>query len=116
MELKLEQGAYVAGPTGRPETVTGAWETAQRVMMRLTARRGGFAPLPDYGSRLYLLPRTAKPSQWETAARQYIAEALTEETDAAVTQVRLTPLEDQGLRIDVEFTVDGIPFSAGVTV
>lgn len=116
MELKLEQGMYAAGPNRRPQTVSGAEETAQRVMMRLTARRGGFAPLPEYGSRLYLLPRLAKPSAYETAARQYIAEALAEETAVEVTEVQCTPVDEQTVRIDVTFTADGIPFSTSVTV
>ena len=91
-------------------------ETAQRVLLRLTARRGGFAPLPEYGSRLYLLPRTAKPSGYETAARQYIAEALAEEPAVEVTAVRFTPVGADGVRIDVDFTAGGAAFTGAVTV
>lgn len=61
MELKLVDGAYVLGAGGRMSRVTKAEEIAQRVMMKLTARRGGFAPLPEYGSALHTLLRTAKP-------------------------------------------------------
>ena len=116
MELKLENGAYVTSSSGRPETGSGAEETAQRVLLRLTARRGGFAPLPEYGSRLYLLPRTAKPSGYETAARQYIAEALAEEPAVEVTAVRFTPVGADGVRIDVDFTAGGAAFTGAVTV
>lgn len=115
MELKLEQGRYVPGGKGL-ETVSGAEEIAQRVVMRLTARRGGFAPLPEYGSRLYLLPRTALPSHWKTAAMHYVAESLAEEPNVVVTDVTVTPLTGDSLRVDVSFTADGTEFTAGVMV
>ena len=83
MELKLEQGRYVPGAGGLLR-VTGANEIAQRVMMKLTARRGGFAPLPEYGSALYTLLHTARPSEYETAAMQYIAQALADEAGLRV--------------------------------
>ena len=107
MELKLEQGAYVQAGNGFV-TVSGPEELAQRVMMRLTARRGGFAPLPQYGSRLYLLSRTAKPGQYETAAMQYIAEALEE--------VTVTSRPEGTLQIDAVFSAEGFSFSGNLTV
>ena len=67
-------------------TVSGEDETVQRVLMKLTARRGAFAPLPEFGSGLYTLPRL-KRSQRETAARQMVHEALADETDVTVTDV-----------------------------
>lgn len=115
MELKLEQGAYVPSGGGLA-SVSGGEEIAQRVVMRLTARRGGFAPLPDYGSRLYLLPRTALPSEWKTEAMQSVAEALSEEPDVTVTDVEVTPVAADCLRIDVTFTAQGTQFTAGVQV
>lgn len=51
---------------GGVETVSGAEETAVRITMKLTARRGGFPLLPDYGSRLYQLAQV-KPSERESA-------------------------------------------------
>ncbi len=114
MEWKLTQGAYVPQGAGLA-TVTGPEEIAQRVVMRLTARRGGFGPLPDYGSRLYTLPATAKPSAYRTVAMQYVAEALADEPEAVVTDVRVTPVGDT-LHIDVDFTVGDEAFSAGVNV
>ena len=52
MELRLKDGKYDS-IGARLCTVSGAEELAQRVMMKLAARRGSFWPLPDYGSRLY---------------------------------------------------------------
>ena len=115
MELKLENGAYLCrGKT--PETVSGAEEIAQRVVLRLTAHRGGFAPLPEYGSRLYLLSRLARPGTYQTTAMQLIAEALEGETAVSVTDVQVTELRENDLRVDITFTVDGQLFQTGITV
>ena len=42
MELKLVDGNYVADATGGLAAVSGTEELAQRVVMKLTAREGGF--------------------------------------------------------------------------
>jgi hypothetical protein len=104
MELRLENGAYCATRSGLA-TVTGAEELAQRLVMRLTARRGGFAPLPEYGSRLYLL-HGIKPSQRGTAARQYIAEALREEHGVELESVDITEREGEGLLLNLCFRLE----------
>ena len=92
MELKLENGGYVPARYLDLATVSGAEELAQRIVMKLTARRGGFAPLPDYGSRLYALG-AVKAGQREAAARQYIAEALSGETGVALTELAMDELD-----------------------
>lgn len=89
MEIRLSGGKYAAGKYSGLQRVTGDEETAQRIAMKLTARRGGFAPQPDYGSRLYALP-LVKPSERPSAARQYIAEALEGETDATLSKLSVT--------------------------
>ena len=94
MEIKLNGGRYTAGKYSGLERVTGEEETAQRLSMKLTARRGGFAPLPEYGSRLYTLP-LIKASERGSAARQFIAEALAGETDAALSDMSIS--EDKGV-------------------
>lgn len=105
MEIKLENGNYVPGKYSGLTTVSGDEETAQRIAMKLTARRGGFAPLPDYGSRLYTLP-AVKPSERQTAARQFIAEALSGETDAALSALSIS--QGNGtLSLSLTFQVGG---------
>lgn len=116
MELKLEQGRYVTDGAGKLQVVTGAEEVAQRVIMRLMTPRGAFGPLPEYGSRLHTLARTAKPGAWQTAAMQYIAEALEDETAVEVTGVEVTRQADDTVRVDVTFRVAGETFSGTVTV
>ncbi len=86
MELKLTNGAYSASSAGGLAAVTGAEELAQRVAMKLTARRGGYAPWPNYGSRLYALTGE-RPDGLASQARQYVAEALSDEEGVAVEDV-----------------------------
>jgi len=78
LDIKLTDGRYSASPLGGLAAVRGAEELGQRIVMKLTARRGGFAVLPDYGSRLPLLLRTLA-SERNTTARQLVAEALADE-------------------------------------
>ena len=88
MELKLDNGYYVPANYQGFAQVSELEELAQRLMMKLTAKRGQFFPLPDYGSRLYLLPKIL-PSQRETAARQYVIEALADENEVELTDFEL---------------------------
>ena len=88
MELKMRGGDYVKNVYHDLECVSGTEEAAQRIMMKLKGRRGGFALLPEYGSRLYALGGM-RSGQRESMARLYIAEAL--EGEGAI-------LEDMQLR------------------
>lgn len=115
MELKIRNGAYVPGG-GSLEHVSGAEEIAQRVVMKLTARKGGFAPLPSYGSALYQLLYRAKPSEYQTVAMQYIAQALADEPEVTVTETTVTVIDEDTLQVDVSFTAAGVNFQTAVTV
>lgn len=105
MELKLENGKYVSQGIAGLEQVGGEDELLQRVCMKLKARRGGFYPMPEYGSRLYSLT-AVKPSMRETAARQYILEALSDETELALETVTVSE-ENEELCVRAEFTYQG---------
>lgn len=85
MELKLSGGDY-AVTDGRLDTVSGAAEILQRVLMKLAARRGSFAPMPDFGSRLHLLPEV-KTSERAALCEAYVAEALAGEPEVAISSV-----------------------------
>ena len=88
MELKIRNGDYVPDGAGGLQRVSGKEELLQRVLFRLTARRGGFAPLPALGSRLYLLGRE-KPASRQAAAKKYVAEALDGEAGVTVSDAAL---------------------------
>ena len=85
MELKLVNGDYL--PDGRGG-LQQEEEILQRALSRLTARRGSFPFLPEFGSRLCLLGAVA-PLARETAAERYVTEALAPETALKVESVRL---------------------------
>ena len=106
MELKLDAGAYVKNKYGGFATVSGEDETVQRVLMKLTARRGAFAPLPAFGSELYTLPRL-KRSQRKTAARQMVHDALADETDVTVTDVSYAEKDGDTGIVTVALSIGG---------
>lgn len=99
MEAKLINGDYVPDGLGGIQRCRGADALLQRVLFRLTARRGQFPLLPKLGSRLYLLGKES-PAQRLSAARQYAAEALAEE-EVSVTDVELSPLGEGHMEIRV---------------
>ena len=108
MEAKLCNGDYIADGLGGVERCAGADALLERVLFRLTARRGQFAPLPELGSRLYLLGREPVPQRL-SAARQYVAEALQEEPDLTARSVKLTPKgEGTDLAVYLEWRGEGL--------
>ena len=106
MELKLIDGKYAAGAFQRPETVEGAEELKQRVLLRLSARRGAFLPRPEFGSRLHLLGQV-KPSEREAAARQFVLEALAEERDLELDSLELIEEETGQARLRLGLIYQG---------
>ena len=89
MELKLTDGQYSLDEKHAPEEIGGNEELAQRVALKLQVHRGSFLPLPEYGSRLYTLGRI-RPSERETAARQFVLEALGDEDGLSLDTLELT--------------------------
>ena len=106
MELKLNNGDYVpdAESCSGFLTVTGIDETVQRALYKLTVRRGSFPFYPDLGSRLWLLGRE-KRSARDSAARQYVAEALSDEGGIYVSDVMVTEQADS-LSVHVKLVLE----------
>ncbi len=114
METKLICGDYVPDGLGGIVRLSGSDALLQRVLYRLTARRGQFPLLPQLGSRLYLLGREA-PAQRTAAARQYVTEALAEE-DVSVTDVALSPASGGHIQITAELEHQGTALSVTLTL
>ena len=114
MEMRIQNGDYIPDGLGGVVRCQGTDALLERVLFRLTARRGGFPPLPRLGSRLYLLPREPA-AQRLSAARQYRAEALAEEA-VTVTDVTLTPEEPGHIRIRVLLEYQGTELSVSMMV
>ena len=114
MELMLRDGDYVPDGKGGVCRVEGGEALLQRVLWKLSIRRGSFPFLPELGSRLYTLGRE-KPSVRPALARQYVAEALADEPDLEVTGVALTQREDR-LALTVFLDWQGEPLQLQTTV
>ena len=110
----MENGRYVPGEFSGFAQVTGAQELAQRILMKLTARRGGFPLRPEYGSRLYLLPKE-KPSQRPAAARQLVTEALAEELDVSLEDVSVSQA-GQAIELKLRFLAQGGEFELSTLI
>lgn len=76
MRLRLRDRDYVPDGSGSFMVVDGEDAVLEQALFRLTARRGGFSPIPELGSRLYLLGRV-KPDARDAMAKTYVQEALT---------------------------------------
>ncbi len=114
MAMKLLDGDYVPDEWGGFETVTGEEEMLQRICFKLKARRGAFPLMPDLGSRLYLLTRE-KETNRKNAARQYIHEALADETELEIDTIDL--YENDGelmIRLVLRYSGDVLKLSLTV--
>ena len=109
MSMLLENRDYVPDGAGSGRTVEGAEAVLSEALFRLTARRGGFAPLPELGSRMYRL-REERPSRREALARQYAAEALAGLDEVTVTGAAVAGLGD-ALRVRVALSWGGQPLT-----
>lgn len=76
--LILRDGDYVPDGKGGFRAATGAEEVLERILWKLTVKRGSFPFLPELGSDLALLPR-ASARERETLAEQYARQALADE-------------------------------------
>ncbi len=114
MELKLENGDYISSGGG-VKTVSGAEELAQRLTMKLTARRGKFWPMADYGSRLYTLLSGVMPADRETAIREFVAEALADEDNVSLESIDMR-IEGEVLRLGLSFNCRGTVVSVNTAI
>ena len=106
IEAVIRNGDYVPCGNGDITRLTDRQEILQRVLFRLTARRGAFPFLPTLGSRLHLIGRE-KPALRQSAAEQYVMEALADESAIKVEKVSITtdsPQEVPSLRISLKLS------------
>ena len=115
MEFLMRQGDYVSDGRGGLVELDGAEAVLQRVLFRLRAHRGAMPFLPELGSRLYLLYRE-KPSQWQSAAEQAVAQALEPEPEVFVEGVALEQQAEGRLGLTVELSWRGQPLKAEIAL
>ena len=114
MEPKLKNGDYISDGLGGVARCEGADALLERILFRLTARRGGLPFLPRLGSRLYLLSREPA-AQRLSAARQYAAEALADEP-VSITDMELVSLGEGRAQLTIWLDHQGTDFSVSVAV
>ena len=103
--LQIRNGDYVPDGRGGLHRAQGREDLLERVLFRLTARRGQFPFLEDLGSSLWRLGRVGTAGR-QAAAEQYVAEALADEEGLTVEAVTLTQ-EESMARVMVELTYQG---------
>ena len=126
MGLSLRNGDYVPDGTGGLRRTEGREALLEQVLFRLTARRGTFPFLPELGSRLWQLGQlpAARRGRWgqrpaarrQSAAEQYVAEALAAEPGLTVEQVILTESGGGRAQVTVGLTWQGEALSVTVEV
>lgn len=77
-EFQMTQGDFVPDGAGNFYRLEGSQALVQRVLFKLTARRGAFPFLPRLGSRMHTLGRE-KASARPALCLQYVQEALEDE-------------------------------------
>lgn len=113
MALVLRNGDYVPDGLGGFQRAEGAAEVLERVLWKLTVRRGSFPFLPGLGSRLHTLGLT-KPGEREALAGQYVREALVDE-DVDVQEVALRQKGDRAV-VSVRMEWQGETLATAVEV
>ena len=116
MELYLKNGDYLPDGQGGFRRVQGREELLQRVLWKLSVRRGSFPFLPELGSQLYRLT-WEKVADRDSLARQYVTQALSDEAELTVTGVETAGKEDslevtvrldwRGESLDVKLDLEG---------
>ena len=101
--------------TGGLRRVEGREALLERVLFRLTARRGTFPFLPELGSRLWQLGQLPAARR-QSAAEQYVAEALAAEPGLTVEQVVLAESRGGRAQVTASLTWRGEALSVTVEV
>lgn len=116
IEFEMNNGDFNPDGAGGFRQLEGNRALIQRILFRLTARRGALPFLPRLGSQLHTLSRE-KESARQVLCRQYVCQAL-EDEDVTVTDVIYTEsenlaqvkvcLEWQGEPLEVSTQIGGI--------
>lgn len=112
--LAIRNGDYVSDSAGGMRRAQGHEALLERVLFRLTARRGQFPFLEEMGSRLWQLGRVSAAGR-QAAAEQYVTEALAEEAGLTVETVTLEQRE-KGNFLTVKMTYQGEALSVTLEI
>ncbi|MGI6402821.1 MAG: histidine kinase [Oscillospiraceae bacterium] len=105
MDTLLENGTYALDERGLPIPITGVRALIQRLLIRLSVRKGSFLPDPSLGSELYRLP-CAAGEQTNRLALHYAQQALLPEARAKVEQAVCYLMGEGGLAVHITVKID----------
>ena len=105
-ELQMINGDYIPNGAGDFRRLEGSQALIQRLLFKLTARRGALPFLPETGSLLYTLAREKKSAR-QALCVKYVHQAL-EGEDVTVTQVTYRE-ENQSAQVQVSLEWQGKP-------
>lgn len=89
MDTAIANGDFLLDDRGRPLAITGMQEILQRILIRLTVKKGSFIFDPDLGSNLYTLKTSGLSAKGD--ALKLVREALQDMKGISVENVSLTP-------------------------
>lgn len=112
-ELQWNNGDLVPDGAGGFCRLEGSRAMIQRVLFKLTARRGSFPFLPRLGSNLHLLSRE-KPAARAALCDRYVRQAL-EDEDVTVTEVSYDESGEQA-RVTVWLNWQGRPLEIATQI
>ncbi|MDR2931789.1 MAG: hypothetical protein LBV27_01650 [Oscillospiraceae bacterium] len=113
MDTKLSGGDHAVDSRGIPIRLTGADEIIQRALIRLSVKKGAFAPDPGLGSELYRLAG-CKSGDRDRVALGYIKEALVPLPQITVDSAVCTMRTDGALDIKIEAGIENGRYSLEV--
>ena len=114
MELRLDNGKYVCDDRGSPISDAGTQEILTRALFKLASKQGEFPFIPNLGSRLYTLHKEKK-SNLNSAAMQFVMEALEDEKEIQVVSVD-TQVDRDEIRVTANIMYSGSSIQLGLTV
>lgn len=113
MMLILREGDYVPDGQGGFQKAEGAEEVLERILWKLTVKRGSFPFLPWLGSRLHLLDKVPARER-ETMAARYAHEALADE-EVTIREAKLIREGERSL-LKLKLDRQGEELTAGVEI
>lgn len=115
MDTAISNGDFLRNSTGTPVEIHGYEEILQRVLIRLTVKKGSFIYDNSLGSRLYTLK--ASDVNLKERALSLVREALIDVPEVTVNDVQ-TALSNNGenLKLTVILAVNNIEKDVVVTI
>lgn len=114
MDTRLLNGDMARDARGLPHLIDGPQELLQRAIIRLTVRRGSFAPDPELGSLLHTL-RSSPTQDLDAAAGNLVRQALLPLHGVEATGVRCLRAGD-ALSLQIDLKIGQQSSTVGVTV